>query len=252
MMKPATIVILAAMALVASACTATPGAHTAAPGAQTASPGGRTGRAATPAASLPASPGSGGDGPSTLLLGHLIMRAPASWRVTYSDPQGDYAVSTGSCDDDALLGSMAGSRCPSFSMIVGAGPVAGAPAVQSYRREDPYDPSSGILGCPGQPAAGWKRLGPSNAYREGFAHVSSGTAYYTVWTIGCGAASADGPATAVFYFQQRDWYLPGSQILIVDEYPIPGLATVLADAGWRLPPVGGEAAEARLRPGRGP
>jgi hypothetical protein len=230
MMKPATIVILVTMALVTSACTAKPGAHAAAPDVRTASPGGRTGRAATPAASL----GSGGDGPSTLLLGHLIMRVPASWRVTYSDPRGDYAVSTGSCDDDALLGSMAGSRCPSFSMIVGAGLVGGpVPTVQSYRREDPYDPSSGILGCPGKPAAGWKRLAPSNSYREGFAHVSSGTAYYTVWTIGCGPASPASPAPALFYFQQRDWYLPGSQILIVDEYPIPGLATVLADAGWR-------------------
>jgi hypothetical protein len=236
MMKPAMIVILATMALIASACTARPGAHTAAPDVRGASPGDRAGRVATPAARPPASRSSSEDEPSTLLLGHLIMRAPASWRVTYSDAQGDYAVSTGSCDDDALLGSMAGSRCPSFSMIVGAGPAVGpVPTVQAYRRENPYDPSSGILGCPGKPAAGWQRLGPSNAYREGFAHVSSGTAYYTVWTIGCRPASQDGPATASFYFQQRDWYLPGSQILIVDEYSIPGLATVLADASWRLP-----------------
>jgi hypothetical protein len=54
-----------------------------------------------------------------------------------------------------------------------------------------------------------------------------------VWKIGCGLASSGGPMTASFYFEQQNWYLPGSQILIVDEYPITGLATALANATWR-------------------
>lgn len=233
-MKPATIVILATMAFLASACAATSKAHASGPDVASVHAGGHasTGQPVTP--TTPAGESTGEGAPSTLLLGHLIMRVPTSWRVTYSDAKGDYAVSTGSCDDDALLGSMGGSRCPSFSMIVGAGAAAGpVPTDQSYRRDEPYNPSSGVLGCPGKPGAGWQRLGPSNAYHESFAHVSTGTAYYTVWNIGCGLASSGGATTASFFFEQRDWYLPGAQVLIVDEYSIPGLAAVLADASWR-------------------
>jgi hypothetical protein len=232
MMKPATIVILATMAFLASACAAKAAAHP----SDTDAPNGHagTGRPAATAHATPAGESSGQDAPSTLLLGHLIMRVPASWRVTFSDTKGDYAVSTGSCDDDSLLGSMGGSSCPSFSLIVGANAGTGSvPAVQTYRRDQPYDPSSGALGCPGKPGAGWQRLGPSNAYHESFARVAAGTAYYTVWKIGCGPARSDSATAASFYFDQRDWYLPGSQILIVAEYPIPGLPTALADATWR-------------------
>jgi hypothetical protein len=236
MMKPVRIVILATMAFLASACAATSAGQPAGSGAPGVSPSGNAGpgQAATRPQSTPAGESSGDNAPSTLLLGHLVMRVPASWRVTYSDAKGDYAVSTGSCNDDALLGSLGGSRCPSFSMIVGASAATGpVPRVQTYSREKPYDPSSGVLGCPGKPGAGWQRLGPSNSYREGFARVSTGTAYYTVWKIGCGLASSGGSMTASFYFEQQDWYLPGSQILIVDEYPITGLATALANASWR-------------------
>jgi hypothetical protein len=230
MMKPASIMILATLVILAPACTSEPPAHPASPPAASANPRAGASRPAT------ARPGKSGlDTSSTLLLGHLIMRVPASWRVTYSDGQGDYTVSTGSCDDDALLGSMGGSRCPSFSMIVGAGGTAGpVPTEQTYSRSQPYHPSSGVLGCPGKPGQEWQRLGPANAYHERFAHVTHAqTAYYTVWKIGCGLAGPGGPPTPSFYFEQRDWYLPVSQILITDEYSIPALGTVLADATWR-------------------
>jgi hypothetical protein len=233
MMKPATIVILATLAIFASACTSNSQSH---PSDAASLKAHRHGGGTGPTPQRTQAGGSRtGDTPSTLLLGHLIMRAPASWRVTYSDAKGDYTVSTGSCDDQALLGSMAGSRCPSFSMIVGVGGTAGpVPADQTYRRDQPYRPSSGVLGCPGKPATGWQRLSPSNSYHESFAHVSTDTAYYTVWRIGCGpATSSGGSTTASFFFEQRDWYLPGSQTLIVDEYSIPGLATVLAEATLR-------------------
>jgi hypothetical protein len=235
MMKPAATVVLATLAFVGCACTAGPPAHASKPDAASVTsagpsqPAGPAGRAAQKGQPRSAA------APATLLLGHLVMRAPASWRVTYSDAKGDYTVSTGNCRDDALLGSMGGARCPSFSMIVGAGGAAGpVPTVQTYSRGRPYNPSAGILGCPGKPAAQWQRLGPRNAYHESFAHITrSGTAYYTVWRIGCGPAGPAGPAAASFYFEQRDWYLPVSRILVVDEYSIPGLAAVLAAATWR-------------------
>ncbi len=229
-MKPATIVFLATLAIFASACTSK---SQSSPSDAASLKAHRHASGTGPGTSRRTHAGGGStrDTPSTLLLGHLIMRAPASWRVTYSDAKGDYTVSTGSCDEQALLGSMGGARCPSFSMIVGVDGTAGpVPTDQTYRRDQPYNPSSGVLGCPGRPGTGWQRLGPSNTYHENFAHVSTDTAYYTAWRIGCRPASS---ATASFYFEQRDWYLPGSQTLIVDEYSIPGLATVLADATLR-------------------
>jgi hypothetical protein len=236
MMKPASIAILATLAFLVPACAAKPPVRPG-PDAAGLNTGGHAGatRPATATQSTATRPGASPAIPSTLLLGHLIMRAPANWRVTYSDTRGDYTVSTGSCDEDALLGSMGGSRCPSFSMIVGAGAVASqVPTEQTYNPGEPYLPSPGVLGCPGEPGGRWQRLGPSNAYHESFAHITStGTAYYTVWEIGCGPASAGGSPTGSFHFEQRDWYLPVSQILIVDEYSIPGLATVLANATWR-------------------
>jgi hypothetical protein len=73
---------------------------------------------------------------------------------------------------------------------------------------------------------------PSKPYYSGYSAVTSTrTADYTVWQFGCETA---GPAsTPVFYFQQRDWYLPVSNILIVDEYSTPGLAQILATATWK-------------------
>ena len=235
-MKPATIVFLAALAILVSACAAKPAGGPSNPDAASVNARGHaTGRPATLTPGTAAGASGGQFAPSTLLLGHLIMRAPASWRVTFNDAKGDFTVSTGSCGVDTLLGSMGGSRCPSFSMIVGAGGTVGSvPTEQTYRRTEPYNPSSGVLGCPGKPGAGWQRLGPSNAYHESFAHVTStGTAYYTVWKIGCGPAGSNGSTAPSFYFEQRDWYLPVSQILIVDEYSISGLAAVLAHATWR-------------------
>jgi hypothetical protein len=72
------------------------------------------------------------------------------------------------------------------------------------------------------------------SHYQGFAHVTPAkTAYYSTWTIGCGRAGANGVATPSFYFQQFDWYLPVSKVLIMTEYNIPGLANILASASWR-------------------
>jgi hypothetical protein len=53
-----------------------------------------------------------------------------------------------------------------------------------------------------------------------------------VWQLGCRLGS-NGIRPPSFYFQQRDWYLPVSRILIVDEYSTPGLAQILATATWQ-------------------
>jgi hypothetical protein len=196
---------------------------------------GRPARPASPATAVPA------PGPTathtraavpdkTLRLGQLILRVPETWRVTYSDAQGDYTVSTGACAGDDLIGAAGGSACAAFSLITDAvGQHGGMPPYAPGVR--PYTSSTGTTGCPGR-SSSWVRSSPLKPYHSGYAAVTSTrTADYTVWQFGCEGA---GPASApIFYFQQRDWYLPGSDILIVDEYSTPGLAQILATATWK-------------------
>jgi hypothetical protein len=198
-------------------------APTATPPASTISPGGTT------------SPGTTAT-TRTLQLGPLTLRVPGTWRITARDAQGDYTVSTGSCPGQAFLAAENGSPCPSFLLIRNAGPTPGIGGVsmQTYvPGKSFWSTSTGAAGCPGKASASttWLRtpttIGPLS---NGYAPVTAGkTADYTVWRFGCYDAPREPP---VFYFQQRDWYLPVSRILIVDEYATPGLAQVLATATW--------------------
>lgn len=92
-----------------------------------------------------------------------------------------------------------------------------------------YTTSTGATGCPAKPYPPWLRDAPAKPYSSGYAPVTSTkTADYTVWQFGCHHALG----SPSFNFQQRDWYLPDSKILIVDEYSTPGLAQILAAATW--------------------
>ena len=206
--------------------TATPSVtpeHTATPPASTISPAGTT------------SPGTTAT-TRTLQLGPLTLRVPGTWRITARDAQGDYTVSTGSCPGPAFLAAQTGSPCPSFLLITNAGPTPNDPGVsmQTYVPGTlSWSTSTGATGCPGKPLTptSWLRtpttIGPLS---NGYAPVTAAkTADYTVWRFGCYNALRAPPA---FYFQQRDWYLPVSRILIVDEYATPGLAQILATATW--------------------
>ena len=197
-----------------ASATSSPG--TSGPPAATTSPGGTT------------SPGHG-PGTTALQVGPLILRVPAAWHVTYHDAQGDYTVSTTSCAGDDLIGAEGGSACPSFSLIENAG-TSGEPAGTGYRPGSVYTRSTGATGCPARPTTGWFRDIPATPYSSGYAPVTAArTADYTVWQVGCLPDDRPPPA---FYFQQRDWYLPDSDILIIDEYATPGLAQILATATW--------------------
>lgn len=235
----------AASAVVAATAKIRPTAAAAPPSAAPsapAPPAPASGAGAAPAVTPAASPGpcrndTGMPGtctPVRLRLGSLVLHVPHGWRVSYADGHGDYSVGL-NCTSGSLFGSMTGSACPSFSLISNAGATQGGGlTTQAYSLGGPYQPSTGVLGCPGKPGPHWERLSPKPSHYQGFAHVTPGkTAYYSNWTIGCGRAGANGVATPSFYFQQLDWYLPVSKVLIMTEYNIPGLANILASASWR-------------------
>jgi hypothetical protein len=215
-----------AVSPLAPTATATPSA---APSRSPAPPASAT-SSATPGATSPGTTSPGTTGPTTLQLGPLILRVPGTWHVTYHDAYGDYTVSIGSCAVNQLMGGEDGSACPSFSLIANAG-TSGEPAGTSYRLGLVFSMSTGGTGCPARTTnTGWFRESPGTRLSSGYAPVTATkTADYTVWQIGC--LPDDHPPPA-FYFQQRDWYLPESDILIVDEYSTPGLAQILATATW--------------------
>ena len=88
-------------------------------------------------------------GTTTLQLGHIVLQAPDTWRVTYSNG-GDYAVSTGSCAVDVIeAGSGVSSPCPSFDVIAGVGPEHGpSPGSDTYQPGEPYIVGDDVTGCP--------------------------------------------------------------------------------------------------------
>lgn len=175
------------------------------------------------ASARPRSPAPTGPG-SVLTVGKLILRVPAGWRMTASDGKGDYAISTSACDagDDVW-----GASCPAVLVLTadtpgfgGAGIGIGSEGQSPYNPSQPYHPSSGVLPCPRYPnSAAAPRLS-----KRGFAPVAGRTADYTVWSFACDGIDTGGHLGS---FEQRDWYLPVSEVLIVDQYQTPGLAVML-------------------------
>jgi hypothetical protein len=92
-----------------------------------------------------------------------------------------------------------------------------------YNPSQPYHPSSGVLPCPRHPNSA---AAPS-LLKRGFAPVAGRTADYTVWFFTCDSIDTGGRLGS---FEQRDWYLPVSEVLIVDQYQTPGLAVMLENA----------------------
>jgi hypothetical protein len=174
-------------------------------------------------------------GATTLRLGDITLQAPDTWSVIYDAEDGMYVVSTGSCTNVDSVAGMGGSSCPTFDVILNVGPEHGpSPTLNTYDPSGPYVIGTGVSGCPNEPYGGehpWFRNGGTSIY-SGFAPVTTTlTADYNVWQIDCQEYQSSTPPVT---FQQADWYLPVSKILIVDEYSIPGLSQVLASGTWQL------------------
>jgi hypothetical protein len=92
-----------------------------------------------------------------------------------------------------------------------------------------YYPASDVQKCPKNGML-WRgeRVG---AHKKGLRQVGPGhKAYYHEFTTRC--VSPKGKRTSV-RFTTREWYLPQSRILVVDEWSTKGLATALKYADWK-------------------
>ncbi|UBU12814.1 hypothetical protein [Nonomuraea gerenzanensis] len=125
-------------------------------------------------------------------------------------PQG---WSTPECDAFYLLG-------PSYIKI-------GAEGFGPYTGKRPFYPSSDAQPCPFNDKWG-EVIGPKVS--RGLRQVGPGhKAAYNSWQATCVSYSS---GKVHKRFTQREWYLPKSKILVVDQWSTPGLTDTLKHADW--------------------
>ncbi|MGI5273172.1 hypothetical protein ACQEUU_28770 [Nonomuraea sp. CA-218870] len=200
---------VAAVAVAVAAALATPTAAAASSPASTTAPA-----AAAPAQELK-------------LRAGLTLYIPIAWEVHRI--RGDWInVVTGPCRKPR--GGFFTPDCQGFWIL---GPKAiklGAEGFGPYdAREGGYYPASDVQPCPknGKLVRG-ERIG---AHKKGTRQVGPGhKAHYHQFTTRC--RTTTGKKVGVS-FTTREWYLPKSKILVVDEWSTKNLADALKHADWR-------------------
>ncbi|TDD03385.1 hypothetical protein E1292_21300 [Nonomuraea deserti] len=177
--------------------------------------------AALLAAPLPAEAGSA----RTLTLrGGLTLRLPATWKVHKVEP-GWTRVVTGNCAEPE--GGYGTPGCDSFWIL---GPKAiekGDELFRPYTGASAFYPATDVQRCPHNGKWG-QRLGAAGA--KGLRKVGPGhRAAYREWKAAC-VSYSNGRVRSRYV--QREWHLPKTGILVVDQWSTPGLSGVLQRARW--------------------
>ncbi|WP_214417100.1 hypothetical protein [Sphaerisporangium fuscum] len=152
----------------------------------------------------------------------LTLHVPAAWSVYR---RGDWLrVVTGACAHPER--GFFEPNCDSFWVL---GPKAikyGHELFSPYTPDQPFYPATDVEPCPvsrrlsgvlGKATAiGLKQVGPGHK------------ANYRSWPGRCVTSKGEQKDT----YTQREWYLPKSKILVVDQHGTPELAGILKNATW--------------------
>jgi hypothetical protein len=189
--------------------------------------------AVTTAAGIPTTTAAAAASPTTTaragaaysFRGMTITLRPG-WRLD-ADKDGAVIANGAACVKSKLLGQ----RCPGFTVD---GPVGIASAYENrpYRPDQIYHPGTDVSPCLTAPDDGYEDTGRSSLAKGGFAKIGTRTAIYREWQLSC-VGQRDPYRPVGTPYRQRIWYLPRSQILIVDQWSTPRLADTLAAATWR-------------------
>lgn len=119
-------------------------------------------------------------------------------------------------------------ECDSFYILGPKYIKIGAEGFGAYTGKRPFYTASDVQPCPFNDKWG-EVIGPKVS--RGLRQVGPGhKAAYNAWQSKCVSYSS----TKVYKrFTQREWYLPKSKILVVDQWNTPGLADTLKHADWR-------------------
>ncbi|MFC4060310.1 hypothetical protein ACFOWE_18560 [Planomonospora corallina] len=161
-----------------------------------------------------------GAGSKTVSFRGMKLRIPGGWQV---HRQGDWMlVQTGRCDRPAYFAP----NCKGF-WVLGPEAIKYGDEGSRYTGEQPFYPAGDVQACPFS-ARTDQVIGKPTAV--GVRQVGRGhRAKYVSWFGRC-VTRSNARQTATF--DQREWYLPASKILVVDVWNTPGLSTVLKRATW--------------------
>lgn len=170
------------------------------------------------------SPASAATAQELRLRGGLTLYIPIEWRV-YRHGADDVQVVTGRCAKPQGWGS---TECDAF-YVLGPGLIKrGAEGFGPYTGKNPFYTASDVQPCPMNRKWG-ESIGPK--VTRGYRQVGPGhRAAYNAWQATCSSYSGGGVKAR---FTQREWYLPKSRILVVDQWNTPGLADTLKHADWK-------------------
>jgi hypothetical protein len=151
----------------------------------------------------------------------MTLAVPDRWKLD-TDSDGATVANGQACFQSDLLDR---DVCPGFE-VYGPDGIAHAYEDRPYRLDQPFHPGTDVSPCTTAPDDGLE--GGHTLVKDGFAKVGPKTAHYRAWRVTC--VASDGTQPAGKPYVQRIWYLPKSQILIVDEWSTAGLAEALAAA----------------------
>ncbi|XVQ85204.1 hypothetical protein ACQP2K_41450 [Microbispora siamensis] len=157
----------------------------------------------------------------------LTLRIPLSWKVDAKDK--DWVrVITGSCPTKGTdTYGFRDSGCHSF-WVMGPGAIKiGHELFQKYTPDGQFYPATDVGPCPVKKNL---YMGQSKLAEKGLRQVGPGhKAYYRDWAGTCVTMSS---SKVKAHYNQREWYLPTSKILVIDQWSTPGLSTILKNATW--------------------
>lgn len=174
----------------------------------------------TPAAAVSSAVSADGTHPLKL-RGGLTLHLPSGWKAYR---KGDWIrVVTGKCASPTFMFGTSG--CDSF-WVLGPEAIKVGYELGPYTGEEPYNPGTGVELCP-QNDAYYQHL--HNAKVIARRQVGPGhKADYMEWWATC-ATSKGKPKLS---YTQREWFLPRTGVLVVDQWSTRGLSGVLARATW--------------------
>ncbi|WP_283135092.1 hypothetical protein [Rhizohabitans arisaemae] len=149
----------------------------------------------------------------------LTLTVPKSWKA-YNLGHDQVQIVTGSCTRTGYDES----GCDSFWVMGPKQIQIGNELLAPYTPDEAFYTSTGVVSCPFDKNSSFG--GSFELAGKGLRQIGPGhKAHYRNWKTQCDSGK-------VKRFYQREWYLPKSQILILDQWNTPGLPTILRNATW--------------------
>ncbi|MFF4779569.1 hypothetical protein [Microtetraspora fusca] len=186
------------------------------------------GLAGVAALSLPSAASASAQGTKELRVrAGLTLRIPTTWKVYTVDKDWTRVV-TGACPTAGTSRfGFRDSGCRSFWVMGPEAIKVGHEHFDAYTPDEPFYPANDVGPCPYDKKL-W--LGPMTLADKGLAQVGRGhKAYYRAWSARCVSPKTYKNKAR---FTQREWFLPTSKILFVDQWNTPGLSAILKQATW--------------------